>query len=285
MSKRIPLELGSEIFLSNDEYYIKKVLSEGGTSLIYEAERVYCNNTVNHGLNVSKKVLLKELAPIGLPYERENSGKIIVSKDRMELMKILFKQEIKNIADIQNSNKKSNRIPDMDAYGEYNNTIYIAMNHIKGTLLSDYIYEEEYSTEKMLNIFNQIISIVQSLHELESPFYHLDLKPNNFIIDEMDCIYLFDFGSCALKDSNMIYAYSEGYSAPEVVFNDIGEIGPWSDYYSLGAILYEMATKKKPTMEWMLFDRNFENDVDIRIKEMILGLMQEKYKNREIIVR
>lgn len=285
IDSRISLKPGDKIQISNDTYTIIKLLCYGGTSLIYEADRVYCDNTNTHSLSINKKVLLKELAPLDIKYKRDLSGRMIFEHGKISLMKKLFKQEIINIAYIQNHNYNSNRLPDMDAYGEYNNTIYIAMNHIKGKLLSDYIYTKEYDDDKVIDIFKQMVLIVKELHELDKPFYHLDLKPSNFIIDEMDSIYLFDFGSCALVDDNRIYAYSEDYSAPEVVFNDVKRVDQRADLYSLGIILYEMITKSKPTLEQVLFKNlNLKEDSTIcdktLIKNVLSRLLKEKVNER-----
>lgn len=209
-------------------------------------------------------------------------------------MKKFFKEEIHNIDYIQNHNEKSNRIPDMDAYGEYNNTIYIAMNHIKGKLLSEYIYTNQYSIQQAIQILQQLVSIIKALHELEKPFYHLDLKPSNFIIDEMDCVYLFDFGSCALVDDATVYAYSEGYSAPEVVFNKSSVIGAMADIYSLGAILYELIHKIKPTIEISLFKSyktiKTKNSIEKVIRDLIISKTLEedlrvRFKNCEELMK
>lgn len=282
MNIRVPLKEGDKIQISNDIYTINKFLCYGGTSIIYEAERVYCDNINSYPLLVNKKVLLKELAPIDIDYKRDSTGKMLFEHDGFNLMKKLFKEEINNIAYIQNNNYKSNRIPDMDAYGEFNNTVYIAMNHIKGKLLSDYIYNEDYDNNKVLDLFKQMVLIIKELHEFDRPFYHLDLKPSNFIIDEMDCIYLFDFGSCTLTDR--MYTYSEGYSAPEVIFNDIDRIDQRADLYSLGIILYEMITKSKPTLEQVLF-RNINLLEPIEgycnlINNIFKSLLKEKANER-----
>jgi len=78
---------------------------------------------------------------------------------------------------------------------------------------------------------------------------HRDLKPENVYVAETDdgeIPKLLDFGIARVrtKDSDLTLTGSlmgtAGYMAIEQVAPDVGEIGPWSDVYAMGAILYEM---------------------------------------------
>ncbi len=78
---------------------------------------------------------------------------------------------------------------------------------------------------------------------------HRDLKPENVYVSETDdgeIPKLLDFGIARVrtKDSDLTLTGSlmgtAGYMAVEQVAPDAGEIGPWSDVYAMGAILYEM---------------------------------------------
>jgi serine/threonine protein kinase len=167
-------------------------------------------------------------------------------------MKQLFENEIDCLAEIQAKNTENNRIPDMDSFGDYNNTVYIAMNHIKGELLSDYIGKKRMTHYDIRNVFTQILRVVGFLHSLDRDYCHLDLKPHNFIVDALDTVYLFDFGSSIIEDETWINNYTEDYAAPEVVFNMLDLVGQHSDIYSLGAILFEMVTGERASMDRFL---------------------------------
>lgn len=252
MASRIAMSPGSIVKISNDTYRIVRLISKGGTSLIYEAERSYCENNSYAGVSFKKKVLLKELAPHNINFARTGKGEIIFyNSDAHELRK-LFDNEINNLALIQSKNYSLNRIPEMDAYGEYNNTIYIAMNYIKGDVLSDYIQQRSLRINDILSIFQQIIEIVNFLHSTNKTYCHLDLKPSNFIIDETGVVYLFDFGSSMIEEDKWVRNYTEDYSAPEVVYNMMDYVDQRADIYSLGAILYELVTGERPSMEKFL---------------------------------
>lgn len=252
MDNRVPLKRGDTLFLSNDTYTIDRLLARGGTSLIYEAERRYCDQEDNQKRCFNKKVLLKELAPLSVEFTRSSSGELAFKDADVSSLKLLFENEIESLAIVQEKNNQNNRIPDMDSFGEYNNTVYIAMNHIKGELLSEYLGRRRMTDQEIRNIFTQIIRVVGFLHSIDKDYCHLDLKPHNFIVDALDSVYLFDFGSSIIEDETWINNCTEDYSAPEVVYNMLELVGQRSDIYSLGAILYEMVTGEQASMDHFL---------------------------------
>ena len=252
MDNRVPLKPGDTLYLSNDTYTISRLLTKGGTSLIYEAERLYCDQESNPKSCFNKKVLLKELAPLSVQLTRSGSGELVFMNTDVTALKLLFENEIESLAIVQAKNTQSNRIPDMDSYGHYNNTVYIAMNHIKGELLSQYLGKKRMTDSEIRNIFTQIVRVVGFLHSIDKDYCHLDLKPHNFIIDALDSIYLVDFGSSIIEDERWINNCTEDYSAPEVVYNMVELVGQRSDIYSLGAILFEMVTGQRASMDRFL---------------------------------
>ncbi len=83
---------------------------------------------------------------------------------------------------------------------------------------------------------------------------HRDLKPENVFIaqtDDGEVAKLLDFG-IARKGGGPSLTHSgalmgtPAYMAPEQVAGNRGEIGPWSDVYAMGVILYEMLSGKAP---------------------------------------
>ena len=72
---------------------------------------------------------------------------------------------------------------------------------------------------------------------------HRDIKPENIMFDETGRPVLVDFGS-AVNTSRLTHtltqgAFSAAYAAPEQISGK-GEIGPWTDFYSLAATWYEV---------------------------------------------
>ena len=70
-----------------------------------------------------------------------------------------------------------------------------------------------FSLKTSLLLFDQMLSLVQRLHE--NDFVHSNLKPNHFIIgtgDETDVVYLIDFDNASnLKEKSEVAFSSDGY--------------------------------------------------------------------------
>jgi serine/threonine-protein kinase len=81
---------------------------------------------------------------------------------------------------------------------------------------------------------------------------HRDLKPSNILIDEEGQPHVTDFGlakrmtaAVSVTRSGAILG-TPAYMAPEQAAGDRGSVGPASDVYSLGSILYHMLTGRPP---------------------------------------
>ncbi len=101
-------------------------------------------------------------------------------------------------------------------------------------------------------IVTQILSALQAAHE--AGFIHRDLKPDNIFITNDGEVRLLDFGIAKLlDDSAKTFMTQDGsivgtpmYLSPEQALGDHNAVGPWTDLYSMGVILYEMYTGKSP---------------------------------------
>lgn len=293
MDKRIPLNSGDTVRLSNDVYTIRQLISRGGTSLIYEAERLYCEGGSTDVLCVSKRVLLKELAPFHVDLVRQPTGALTFENAGISQLRQLFHNEIKSLAYIQSKNHSNNRIPDMDAYGAYNNTMYIAMNHIKGILLSTYLRHRSLDDEALLDIFLQMLHIIAFLHLIDRDYCHLDLKPGNFIIDASDDVFLIDFGSSLIAEGKRVNNFTEAYAAPEVVYNMLERLDQRADIYSMGAILFELVTGQAPSLDTFLLSgglyvnpaRCQQIDYNALLSQMLAEDPAHRFPNVEAVIR
>jgi serine/threonine protein kinase len=116
----------------------------------------------------------------------------------------------------------------------------------------EYCYEEGAALplEEVLHIATQAAEGLRALHQFEEApgrgIVHRDIKPENILIDEGGVVRLADFGLSRvverLTESTSV-AGSPLYMAPE---SSRGRITAASDVYSLGMVLYEMATGRFP---------------------------------------
>ncbi|ESU45597.1 Variant-specific surface protein, partial [Giardia duodenalis] len=109
--------------------------------------------------------------------------------------------------------------------------------------------------ELFLSILGQITSALAYLHgvhevdtsgDLYQGVVHRDLKPANILVSEDGSrVVLADFGLCrSAMTSGSTRAGSPAYMAPETLLE--GKATPASDIWSLGVIIYELATLKRP---------------------------------------
>ena len=78
-------------------------------------------------------------------------------------------------------------------------------------------------------------------------FLHRDIKPDNIYVRADGTPVLLDFGAARRVNSNrdMTNIVSPGF-APFEQYHSQGNQGPWTDVYSIGAVMYWMVTGKKP---------------------------------------
>ncbi len=154
-----------------------------------------------------------------------------------------FKRELALAQTVSHANVY--RVHDL---GEVEGTAFISMEYVDGQSLDDLIHSMGHlSPRQTVAIGRQICRGLQAIHE--KSIVHRDLKPSNIMIDVSGVARLMDFGLAYQTGSE--HLTSEGqvlgtmaYLSPEQARGD--ELGPTSDVFALGLILYEMLTGKRP---------------------------------------
>lgn len=125
---------------------------------------------------------------------------------------------------------------------------YIVMEYVEGETLKDLIdSERQLSNHDIIDYSVQIAQALKSAHN--SGIIHRDIKPQNILIDKYGLAKVTDFG-IARVSSNATITYTSSilgtvhYISPEQAKGKI--VDEKSDLYSLGAVMYEMATGKVP---------------------------------------
>lgn len=124
---------------------------------------------------------------------------------------------------------------------------YIVQSFIEGISLDKVIASELALTQyQIYDWAKQLTEVLDYLHTLKpSPIIHRDLKPANIIVSHSDKLVLIDFGISKEEHAlEEIHAITKHYASPEQYKKQ--KTDSRSDIYSLGVILFELATKKKP---------------------------------------
>lgn len=138
-------------------------------------------------------------------------------------------------------NLKHSHIPVIYDIEEDDISICIIEEYISGKSLRSYINDtDDIKTSEICDIAVKLCDILEYLHNCDNEIIHLDIKPDNIIIDEHNNVKLIDFGSsihkAGLTQAGMI---SPGYAAPEQYSGK--ELTYQTDIYSVGMVLKFMA--------------------------------------------
>lgn len=204
-------------------YRIESLLGRGGMGSVYLA----------HDSQLDRKVALK------VPKFESNANPRLVER---------FYREARSAANLSHPNL----CPVFDV-GEVDGTHYIAMALIKGQPLSSYVNTEKALPERSVaGIVRKVALAMQEAHS--SGIIHRDLKPANIMIDHRKEPIVMDFGLACPEDlgddsrltQDGALLGSPAYMSPEQLRGHQDAIGPCSDVYSLGVVLYELLSGRLP---------------------------------------
>jgi formylglycine-generating enzyme required for sulfatase activity/serine/threonine protein kinase len=134
--------------------------------------------------------------------------------------------------------------------GEINGVCFLTMRYLKGKLLSDYTGKPQ-PPRKAVEITAKLAQALESAHA--RGVIHRDLKPNNVMMCAGVGPVVMDFGlakQTKSEDQKLTQAGTTlgtpSYMPPEQVKGQLERMGPASDVYSLGVILFELLTGRLP---------------------------------------
>ena len=131
--------------------------------------------------------------------------------------------------------------------GEANGRPYIAMEYLQGRTLKQVIQKDgPLPAERAIAIAMQVLAGLRYAHE--HGVVHRDVKPHNVLVGDDGRIKVTDFGIAHAGDPQMTEVGSivgtAQYLSPEQARGR--SVGPQTDIYSLGVVLYEMLAGRVP---------------------------------------
>ena len=129
--------------------------------------------------------------------------------------------------------------------GEAGGTAYVSMELLEGESLRHMLDERPLSIARAIQIFDDIASALAYAHE--EGVVHRGVKPSNIIVLRSGVAKISDFGIGRLGEAALLSGQRGGclsYMSPEQVRGD--PVDHRSDLFSLGAVFYEMLTRRVP---------------------------------------
>lgn len=273
------MNLPNGTLLQGGKYRIECVLGQGGFGITYRAVQVL----------LGREVAIKELFLKGVNERDSDCSTVSVSnadnKEHFEQQRSKFLKEARRLSGLRN-----NHIVMVHDLFEENDTAYYVMDYVEGKSIRELIDQQGCMDEQMAwNCLNQMLDALDEIHN--NNIWHLDIKPANIMLDKNGNLSLIDFGaskmvqSDATMNTSIVTAYTPGYAPIEQVSQKVENYGPWTDFYALGATLYNIITGSTP----QLFDDivehgnqafNFSDNIDSRLRELIIWMMQTNRNKR-----
>ncbi|HEX3872376.1 MAG TPA: serine/threonine-protein kinase, partial [Pirellulales bacterium] len=134
--------------------------------------------------------------------------------------------------------------------GQHEDQPFFTMQYVPGETLAERLREGPLPAREAAALLLPVCDAIHAAHA--QGVLHRDLKPSNILIDAADRPIVTDFGlakrvedDSSLTNSGMILG-TPTHMAPEQAAGSRGKIGPTTDVYSLGTILYQMLTGRPP---------------------------------------
>lgn len=199
-------------------YEVQDLIGHGGMATVYRAQQVSMNRVV------ALKILPRQFV-----------------NDEAYLQR--FMREVQIVSQLEHRNI----VPVYD-YGEEEGQPYIVMRYMPGGSVDERLKGGPLPLDETLRITEQIAPALDYAHG--KSVLHRDLKPSNVLMDDNGGAYLTDFGIARILSEGSSNITTQGvvgtpsYMSPEQAQGR--PLNNRSDLYSLGVMLFEMTTGKRP---------------------------------------
>ena len=249
----------SEVYLSNDEYYLSK-------------------NDPYRGLSEEEIFSLADYREEDCLFDREDLILVRHVETGKRYLKKLLKVYDKSIYQFLRDHPILH-MPRVIEVFESENALIVIEEYIEGKTLFA-LLEDRIGTKQAITIAKDVCRILEELHGLPEPIVHRDLKPSNIIVTKDGQTYLLDMNIAKWyspdKNEDTCYRGTLSFAAPEQVGYGFASSSGKADIYALGIILNLMITGYFPK----------EKQADGRIGDVIRRCIsmeaEQRYTAREL---
>jgi serine/threonine-protein kinase len=150
---------------------------------------------------------------------------------------------------------------------------YLVMEYVDGPSLKQVLTDRPLSIAEIYLLRDRLASGLTVVHDKGT--FHRDISPDNIILPggHVENAKLIDFGIAKRSDPTVrtiigdVFAGKRGYAAPEQFGLSGGQVGPYSDIYSLGLVLAAAATGRS-------LDMGSSNETAIQARQRVPDLSQ-----------
>ncbi len=213
------------------EFEIERVLGIGGFGIVYLA--------FDHALE--RRVALKEYMPLTLAARRNGSRIVARTKEHAKTFGIGLNSFVNEARLLARFDQPA--LVKVYRFWEDNGTAYMVMPFYEGMTLGHTraAMPAPPAEAWLLEMADAMLGALESLHR--ERVYHRDVAPDNILVQTNGAPVLLDFGAArhVIGDrTQSLTAILKPNFAPIEQYADAGPLrqGPWSDIYSLGAVLH-----------------------------------------------
>ncbi|MCB5180370.1 serine/threonine-protein kinase [Streptomyces antimicrobicus] len=208
-----------------DRYQLATVLGQGGMGQVWTA----------YDQRLDRRVAVKLLRP----------DKVAGPGTVAEELRRRFVRECRVTAQVDHPGLVT--VHDAGSDGD---DLFLVMQYVEGADLADHLAEHDpYPWPWAVSVVAQLCSVLSAVHAV--PIVHRDLKPRNVMVRPDGTVTVLDLGVASVMDTDTTRLTSTGspigspaYMAPEQAMG--GAVGPYTDLYALGVLLYELLSGNVP---------------------------------------
>ena len=264
--------------LQGGKYRIERHLASGGFGNTYVVTNTYFDETC-----AMKEFFMKDL---NLRAQNEVTISMPDKRPFFEAHLHKFIKEAYRLRKLHNEHLVSV----LDLFEE-NGTAYYLMDFIEGESLKARLNRQGHpmTEAEVMPILRQALDVLEVVHREQ--IWHLDIKPDNMMVDRSGWLYLIDFGASKqlhtidgrTLPTSSAFALTPGYAPLEQMEQNLRFCGPWTDLYALGATLYKLLTLQAiPTPQELLYGTQltFPPTVSSKMQQLITWMMKPLYNQR-----